>query len=428
MEVKIYKFGWLVTLLFCLGISLYSQTKSDLEKKKTEALKDIELTQRLLDQAKVEKQTSLNNLVLLQKKIQIRENVISRIEEEISDLDKRISESNLLLQSLEADLRRIKEEYAHIIYYSYKHRSNYDRLMFILSANDFNQAYRRIRYLHEYSDYRKKQVRLIGAVQNVMASTIIDLENRKREKIALIQEKNIENVQLEREKESNDKIVAQLKKKEKELLAQLKEKKEIAEKLESEILKMIASEVKKKGSTESYFNLTPEEKIVDGDFKRNRGSLPWPTERGLITSYFGEHPHPVIKGVMVRNNGVDISSIPNAPVRALFDGEVTKIFAILGANYTVIIRHGSFLTVYQNLVNVTVKVGDKVKMKQPIGIAYTDKGSSSSLIHLEIWEELNKLNVHELRKLARSIENFPIKGREISKANRNTLLEFFGNL
>ena len=141
-----------------------------------------------------------------------------------------------------------------------------------------------------------------------------------------------------------------------------------------------------------YDQLTPEEKLISDNFQGNKGKLPWPTERGVVTSRFGKHQHAVLKQVTVQNDGIDISTVQGAEARALFGGVVSKVVAILGANYTVIIRHGNFLTVYQNLVNVRVKTGDRVTVKQVLGTVFTEEESNSTMLHIEIWKELNKQN------------------------------------
>jgi murein DD-endopeptidase MepM/ murein hydrolase activator NlpD len=141
-----------------------------------------------------------------------------------------------------------------------------------------------------------------------------------------------------------------------------------------------------------YDQLTPEEKLISDNFQGNKGKLPWPTERGVVTSRFGKHQHAVLKQVTVQNDGIDISTVQGAEARALFDGVVSKVVAILGANYTVIIRHGNFLTVYQNLINVRVKPGEEVSVKQILGTIFTEEDTNSTLLHIEIWKELNKQN------------------------------------
>jgi septal ring factor EnvC (AmiA/AmiB activator) len=384
----------LIFFIFFNFNTVEGQSRSDLEKKREQTKKDIEQTNHLLAATQQDKSSSLSKLVLLNKRIQLRNEVISSLSDEIDRLQNRINNNEFVVNSLEEDLLRLKRNYAKMIYYAYKNRDKYTQLMFILSAKDFNTAYKRLKYLQQYTKFRQKQAKVIQAVQSVLNTTIIELQKSKEDKLALLDEKKHETEILNIELGQQKRLVTDLQKKEKELKLQLAEKEKIANKLESEIERLIALEAKaKKGkSNDIYSSLTPEEKLVSDDFQKNKGLLPWPTSTGVITGIFGEHDHPVLKGIKVRNNGIDISTRKGAEVRAMFKGEVTKVLAILGANYTVIIRHGNFLTVYQNLVDVTVKSGDHVNTKQVIGKVYSGANENASILHLEIWEELNKLN------------------------------------
>lgn len=207
--------------------------------------------------------------------------------------------------------------------------------------------------------------------------------------------KELETLELAREKEVQKDIVQDLQKQEKDLRKQLQEKEKIANKLNSEIEKIIKAEQEKAQSKNIYSKLTPQDKLLSDSFKGNKGKLPWPTKYGVITETFGEHNHPVLKGVKTRNNGVDISTVSQAEVFAVYGGTVTKVLSILGANYTVIIRHGNYLTVYQNLASVQVKNGDKINNKQRLGILFADNEAENSILHFEIWEEMNKQNPEE---------------------------------
>jgi len=186
--------------------------------------------------------------------------------------------------------------------------------------------------------------------------------------------------------------VRNLQKEEKRLKAEIVEKERIAAELEEEIRKEIEEEARKLSANNLYSSLTPEQRLVSADFVKNKGLLPWPIERGVITLPFGNADYPGLAGTKINSNGVDISGIPGSRARAIFGGEVTKVFAILGANYTVLIRHGDFLTVYQNLINVRVKTGDKVATKQVIGDIFTEDNRSVATVHFEIWQEKKILN------------------------------------
>ena len=190
-------------------------------------------------------------------------------------------------------------------------------------------------------------------------------------------------------------MVNSLRRKENKLREEIREKERIAKEVEARIREIIEEEARGLNSANIYAALTPEQELVGNDFRKNRGKLPWPVEKGIITVGFGSHEVPGLRGSSVQNNGVDITSSPGTEVRAVFEGEVTKVFAILGANYTVLIRHGEFLSVYQNIINVRVKTGDKVITKERLGEAFTDDTENVASVHFEVWQERTILNPEE---------------------------------
>lgn len=379
-------------LLFTLG---FSQDRTEVEKERSRIRSEIETLQQLLKDVQQGQKVSTQQLQLIDRKISLRQQYIENVNTEISQLQSTIDDKNMVIVALKSDLEKIRAEYARIIYYMYKHYKSENLLMYLLSSSDFNQAFQRTKYLQQYREYRIKQARLIEAVQKTIYANILDIEKKIEDKKNLLTTKERETFELTKEKEQQKDLVADLQKKEKELRKQLKEKEKIAEKLNAEIEKLIRAEQEKMQSKNIYHKLTPQDKLVSDSFKSNKGKLPWPTKYGIITESFGEHNHPVLKGVKTRNNGVDISTSKNAEVTAVFNGTVTKVLTILGANFTVIVRHGNYLTVYQNLKTVDVKNGDKVSTKQKIGNLYTDENAENSILHFEVWEEMNKQNPEE---------------------------------
>ena len=231
-------------------------------------------------------------------------------------------------------------------------------------------------------------------MQNTLFTQISELENTKREKAKLIGTKEKENINLKNELDERSKSVALLKKQESELSKKLKEKNRIADRLRVEIENVIQSEIKTRAGVKKdvAVKLNNSDVLLSNNFRENKGKLPWPTDNGVVSESFGEHPNPIYKGLKITNYGINISTSQDSDVKAIFDGEITMVKFILGANYFVLIRHGNFITVYLNLVDVKVKIGDKVKVKQPIGKVYTDHDSKSTILHVEIWEERNKLD------------------------------------
>ncbi|MFW5803948.1 MAG: murein hydrolase activator EnvC family protein, partial [bacterium] len=234
-----------------------------------------------------------------------------------------------------------------------------------------------------------RQVEKIKELENDIIETNLKLEHKKNDKIQLMTRREKEKETLSGEKQEKKNVIELLKDKEDKLKKDIRDKERIANQLVNEIKKMIEEENKKRKGLEM---LTPAEKVISTDFKKNMGRLPWPTRKGIVTGYFGEHNHPVFGAdVKISNNGIDITTTENSDVRAIFGGKVSKVIAILGANNTVVIRHGNYISVYQNLVDVTVKAGDEVKIKDKIGIVAKNK-NGEYIVHIEIWEEYKKLN------------------------------------
>ncbi len=391
-----------IGILSLFLISLFSYTQTDdkkfkLQNDKKKIEDEIQYNTQLLEETKKSKKVTINQLVILKRQITSREKLIQNIQDEVKTVDEQINLNNEIVKDLKSDLEKLKEEYANMIYYAYKNRNSYDRLMFIFSSKDFNQAYKRLKYFQQYTAYRTTQAELIEQTRVEIDSTINDLKDLKLEKLALLNSLEDERDQLAYVKIQQNSTINDLNKKEKDLLATIKAKEKAAKKLQKEIEKMIAEEIKlaskKTGTTKTgSFALTPEEIQLSSDFQLNKGGLPWPLERGIISSTFGEHAHPVLKNVKTKNNGIDILTDNNSKARAIFSGEVTRVISIPNYNYVIMIRHGEFLSVYSNLAEVYVEKGDKVETKQEIGMIYTDDKNSKTELHFELWKGKTLLN------------------------------------
>lgn len=397
-HIRFYGSCLVVIFLLLSVFSLYSQDKkSKLENDKKKIEEEIKYNSKLLDETKKSQKTTINQLVVIKKQISSREKLIMNINAEIKSVSEEIENNNQTLTELNNELAKLKEEYAAMIYYAHKNRSSYDKLMFIFSSTDFNQAYKRLKYFQQYSAYRKTQVLLIEQTQEEIRQKLADLENLKLAKVELLKSFESERTKLSKEKELQNKTISQLNQKEKELLATIKEKEKAAKKLQKEIEKIIAEEIsaasKKTGATKSgSFDLTPSEVKLSADFRQNKGILPWPLERGIISGTFGEHPHAVLKNVITKNNGIDLLTDKDAKARAIFSGEVTRVMSIPNYNYVVMVRHGEFLSVYSNLVEVFVQKGDKVNIKQELGRIHTDTKDNKTELHFELWQGKTLLN------------------------------------
>jgi septal ring factor EnvC (AmiA/AmiB activator) len=379
----------------------FAQSKTELEKQKQQLLKDIEFTNKLLSETEQNKKATLGELNLLSSKINKRQELINTILREVELIERQINETKGVVSSLKDDLQRLKDEYALMLYHTYKNQSQYDRLMFILSSQDFNQAYKRIKYFQQYAKHRQEQAEAIEAMQKILESRTEELADKKLKMAYLVEDKEKEKIQLSTEKEEQDKMVKTLKQKESELKNQLQQKQRDAKKLEKAIARIIEEEIRKAQqkaektggtTTKSGFALTPTELELSGNFSNNEGKLPWPSDRGVITSSFGEHPHPTLPSIKIENNGIDITTDKGTKARSVYEGTVSAVVSIPGAHKAVIVRHGEFLSVYANLEDVLVKMGDKLAVKQEIGTVVTSREDGKTVLHFEIWKGASKLN------------------------------------
>jgi murein hydrolase activator len=366
-----------------------AQTNQKLSSKKQQLEEDIRYTNSLIDQTQKKKQNSLNKVQLLNRQIEKREALIETISKEITGVDLDIQTGDVIIGKLSANLRALKAEYARMVYYAYRTMNTYSRLVFIFSAGDFNQAYLRLRYYQQYADYMRKQADKIRKTQAELSRRQETLQQVKSEKLSLAASQQQEKARLTREMQEKDKTIRELSSREKELMATLKAKQNSLDKLQDEIEKLIASErheARVKGSTTPpELSMTPAEKKLSGTFAASRGALPWPSEKGIVVSTFGEHQHPVLPHVKVKNNGIDILVTNGTVVRSVFEGKVSRVLSVPNLNKVVIIRHGEYLTVYSNMDEVTVTDGQEVSTRQAIGKVHSDPEDGKSELHFEIW-------------------------------------------
>jgi septal ring factor EnvC (AmiA/AmiB activator) len=307
--------------------------------------------------------------------------------DEINLISERIDLNTTAISMMESDLVVLKNDYAQAVINSYRSQKQNPEIVYILSAKDFNQGYKRLKYLQQVTKFRRKESEIIMELRNQIQSAkdrlqsdllrISDLKSREEQQKVLLQS----------EQDRKQTMVKSLGMKERQLRKELEEKKRIADKIEKEISRMIEEERKKVIKSES----SPEQKLIGENFAENKGRLPWPVEKGIITSQFGLQKHPILKYVTENNPGIEITSLGKTAVRSVFKGEVARVFSIPGANMTVIIRHGKYLTVYQNIVDLKVKTGEKVDTKQEIGNVFceTDKGNKA-ILKFMIYEEKEK--------------------------------------
>lgn len=391
----------LVTLLILSSVLNAQDRKAGLQQEKKHIEEEIAYTNKLLGQTQKNRRSTMDELAVLQQKIRQRERLINTIKAEVILLNNEIEETTDSIFSLKVELKKLKEEYAKMIYYAYRNRSSYDRLVFLFSSRDFNQAYRRLKYFQQYGAYRRMQAELIIKTQTSLLDKEQQLEQQKTDKQNLLAEEQNEKNLLENEKGDADRTVQNLSQKEKELKASLRAKEKAAAKLQKTIENIIAEEIRLAeeraraevtSKTSSGFALTPEELQLSENFASNKGKLPWPTERGIVSSTFGEHQHPVLPRVKIINNGIDILTSGGEYARAVFSGVVTRIISVPNFNNVVIIRHGEYLSVYSNLDEVMVSKGQEVRTKQNIGRVYTNQSENKTELHFELWKAKDLMN------------------------------------
>lgn len=372
---------YILSIIYFFSISFASAQKPDerllLEKRKTETIQQIEFTRKLLDQTRKSAQVTLNQVNLLSKSISGREKLISDLENEMEYLKNQIRNNENEISELQKSIKSLNAEYEKIILATYRNIEQDNYLEYILGAEDINQGYQRLKQIKYINEYRKRLYNELTEKNNQLLEENHKLAILLKESNDAFQLKEKELGLLNREVNEKQSSISKLQKQEKQLLSDIREKQNMQKRIEEEINKVIEEEIRL--SKSSNINATPADRVISGDFIKNMGRLPWPVEKGVITGHFGEHNHPVYKNIKITSKGIDINSDSNAKVRSIFDGEVTKVVAIMGANYTVMIKHGEFFTVYTNLINISVKTGDRVKKNDYIGTLYTDKNQSSKL-------------------------------------------------
>ena len=388
---------WIILTLGLLVLPFITdgQSKSKLRDKIQRNEKEIKVANDILEETRASKKSTLNELYVLQKRIDLRNDLINNLNNQISNLDQQIEINEGAVAGLEKDLEKLRQQYADIIRAAYRHHKGFNRLMFILSSESFNQAYKRYKYLNQYAQYRRNRAKTIEAKAEKLKYKIQELKNLKAQKEGILSQKKSEKFKLKYETRQVRNQIQNLKQKEEQLRQDIAQKKKIIAQLEDEIQQIIEEERKK---TNRWKNLSAEQQRLSASFEKNKGTLPWPITDGIITREFGENNHPVLKGIKMNNNGVDISTTQNSKVKAIFEGVARKVVSIPGANLTVIVRHGNYLTVYSNLVDVDVQPGQHIARGDVIGQVFTDEASQENVLHLEIYHENKRLNPEEWLK------------------------------
>ncbi len=387
-------------------LPLAAQSKKSLQEKKAKLQKELNYTTQLLKETQADKKNSISQLEKLNRSIEARIELIQTIEDEIKILEQEIVTHRLEIEKKNKVLQKLKDQYAEMVFTAWLNRNQFNKLMYVVSAKDYNQGIRRIQYFNQVNDLRKQRLDEIIELNTRLQQKVEELRAIREEKSIVLMQQTQEAKKLENDKKQKEETLAKLKSKEKELIEKIKKKEREKEQLEAKIKAIIEKEMKEaearrkkakeakatvKTETKSAGTKTTEKKdtkevkttpsgtYTESGFASNKGRLPWPVEKGVITGKFGIQPHPVFSNIEIKNDGIDITTERGATVRAVYKGEVTGVFRVDGYENVVIIRHGEYLTVYGNLKSVNVSKGNIVEAKQKIGIVATDEDGKSYL-------------------------------------------------
>jgi septal ring factor EnvC (AmiA/AmiB activator) len=384
---------------------MYSQppTQEELEERKAKIQLEIQEKEQLLQSVKSKEKSVVTQLQIQKEKIGLKEKLIKTTEKQTKLLGNDIYVNQIKINQLNRDLEQLRKDYTAMILKSYKSRSEQSRAMFLLSSENFLQAYKRAQYMKQYASYRKMQGQEIEGKTKQLVGYTNKIVVQKTEKEKLIAENENEKKELVKEKKEQEKIASQIQKQKGKIIAEIKKKQQETKKIDAQIQKLIRETIaaanKKTAAAKAKANpktttaestkalessakivLTSEGQLVANNFRANKGKLPWPVEKGAVSLPYGDQPHPVYRTLTVHNSGVEITTENGASARSVFGGEVTKVIKLSPLNIAVFIQHGDYFTVYQNLISVNVSVGDKVSTKQSIGKIRTNGDTGKTIL------------------------------------------------
>ncbi|MDN6280234.1 MAG: peptidoglycan DD-metalloendopeptidase family protein [Psychroflexus sp.] len=384
-------------ILFTASAGLFAQTKSELEARRKEIQKEITEINKILVSTQQKEKSLLEEVEEIQLRIKSVEKLVRVYNQEANLITQSINENSNKIDRLRSDLSNLKEDYALMIQESYRSNNQQNRIMFLLSSSSFFQAYKRLQYMKQYANYRKQQGDEIKEKTEELQSLNDELFEQRKEKESILADNRKAKSELLEDQKNRQGLVAQVKAQEKDFKGEIQGKQKQVAKIDQEIERLIkeaiARENAKSGSkSTTRFKLTPEAEALAEDFSQNKGKLPWPVASGIVSMRFGKHRHPIVTTTMIESNGVRIDAEKNSNARAIFEGEVSQINKIPGANIAIMIRHGDFISVYNNLDKVYVEKGDKVFRNQDIGRIGTNPSSGKTTLFFQLFKNLKKLN------------------------------------
>jgi septal ring factor EnvC (AmiA/AmiB activator) len=403
-----------------VAVNVHAQSSDDLKRRRDKYNEELEKLNREYEQTANDKKSTLKQLSLLKAQINLREEKINVINSEVRNLNNQISESTNTVHTLQGQLDQLRKEYAAMILFAYRNQSSYNKLMFIFASKDFNQSYKRLKYLQQFGAYRQRQAQYIMGTEKDLHVKINELDNTKKQKSTLLVDQVKEKETLGKQKNDQAKVVSDLSRQQGELKQQQRDLQRKITRTNQEINAAIRREIEeqrrkaeaaaraaaaaangdnknvtvpkkaitKSSTTSEVLNATPEAAKLSNDFLGNKGSLPWPVTNGVVVQGFGAY---YTEGIKSENNGVDIKTNANATVRAVFDGKVAAINNVYGT-YTVIIIHGEYFTAYSNLKSVSVSTGQKVSTKQNIGTVATESATGIPKVNFQLWKGSTPVN------------------------------------
>jgi len=399
--IQTYLFLFLTLFMGSL-VAAQSDKQKILEEKRQALIEEIKQINTLLFNTKREGKSVLTQVEDLNSRIYARQNLIRITNQQANLLTRKINDNLSKISQLRDELSELKEDYAKMITKSYKSKSQQNRIMFLLSSENFLQAYKRLQYINQYTKHRKKQGESIKKKTILLQTLNVDLIEQKKIKQVLIEENKIAKANLTKEKKDQEILIASLKRNEGRFTNQIQTKQREANKIDKQIETLIkeaiAASNKSKGKENSAkessitFVLTAEAKVLSTSFTNNKGKLPWPVKNGVVVKQYGKQKHPQLPNVTTFNSGVEIATESNAKARAVFNGVVLEIQQLKGANKAIYIQHGNYISIYNNMAKILVKKGDKVTIKQDLGTVFTNPSTGKTILKFLIYKNTIRMN------------------------------------
>ena len=384
----------LIFSIIPLNAQNYEARQKKLEAQKISLTKEISQINSLILDSRKKSKNLANELEDIQLKISVRDKLININNSQLNNLTNIIYNQTEKLSDLEKELIKLKEEYEQIIYSSYKKKSTQMKLMFLFASENINQGFKRFQYFKQYSKYRKKQADKIVLIQTQISQTIDSLQIRKNNKQNIIDENREVKETLTKEKQLQNTLFKNLLKNQKNYALEITEKEKQTRLIDNEIKKLIRLAIAEsnENNNSTNFALTPEGRLISTNFQANKGRLPWPLKQGVVVRRFGTQPHPVVRTTTINSNGISLATSPNSVAYSVFDGEVLSVYGFSGGNPGVLIRHGKYISNYQNLSSIFVKKGDKINANDEIGIVFTNESTGKTVLKFNIFNELKPEN------------------------------------